>query len=176
MDTVIFILLAVLLLGSGAAMVWLKSPVYAAYALLATLLAGAGIIAWLHAYFIGLALLLSLVAGAALLLMAALPWLKHSSLGEGRPDEDRSFWAGIVAVLFFVITYRVVATSPWGVEDRSRISIGDSLQGVEALRALGATILAELALPLLLGGVMVGVAFACAFALTGQEPSKGTER
>lgn len=167
MEPILFFGLAALLLGSAAAMVWLKHPLHAATALVGTLLAGTGLVAWLRAEFLAVALLLALAGGAALLLLVAMPILKRlGPLGESRPDEDRSFWAGIVTVLFVVITYRVLATASWGLEDRSRMALSDAQRGLEAVRLLGAALSGEYALALLMAAGLVGVTVAAAFALS----------
>ncbi len=170
METLTFYVLAILLLAAGAAMVWLKHPRHAAYALVAAMVAGAGMVAWLHAEFLALALLLTLAGGAALLLMMGLPLLSRlGPLAASRPDEDRSFWAGIVAVLFFVITYRVLATTSWGTTDRSVRALGDAQRGLNAIRALGEALSGEYALALIGGLFLVGVAIAVSVALNQPE-------
>ncbi len=170
MEPLLFYGLAVLLLASGAAVVWLKNPVHAAYALIAAMLASAGLLAWLHAEFLALAVLLALAGGTSLLLMVGLPLLKRlGSLAESRPDEDRSFWGGIVAVIFFVITYRVLATTPWGLEDRSRVALTDVQRGLAAVRTLGEALRGEYALAMIAAALVVGVAVAVALALIPRE-------
>ncbi len=169
MASLLFYVLAALLLASGAAMVWVKNPWHAAYALVAAAVTGSALIAWLHAEFLALALVLALAGGFALLLMVGLPVLsQRHPLTQSRPDEDRSFWAGIVAVLFFVITYRVLATTPWGAEDFSRMA--DAPRGLEAIRTLGETLRHEYALALIAGVFLIGVALAVASALSQPEP------
>jgi NADH:ubiquinone oxidoreductase subunit 6 (subunit J) len=170
MQTPTFYVLAILLLASGAAMVWFKNPRHAAYALVAAMVAGAGMVAWLQAEFLALAMMLALAGGIALLLMMGLPLLSRlGPLAASRPDEDRSFWAGIVAVLFFVITYRVLATTPWGTEDRSQRALTDAQHGLEAIRLLGESLSGEVALALIGGIFLVGVAIAVSVALNQPE-------
>lgn len=170
MATLTFFVLALLLLATAAATVWLRNPLHAAYALIAALVAGAGMVAWLHAEFLALALLLGLAGGVALLLMTGLPLLgRVAPLQASRPDEDRSFWAGLIAVLFFVITYRVLATTTWGLEDRSQIALSEAQRGLEAIRSLGETLVNEHALALIGGILLVGVAVAVAAALNQPE-------
>jgi len=170
MASLTFYALAALLLAAAAASVWLKHPLHAAYALIAALLAGAGMVALLHAEFLALALLLGLAGGVALLFITGLPLLgRLAPLRESRPDEDRSFWAGLIAVLFFVITYRVLATTPWGLEDRSRIAMTDAQRGLEAIRLLGESLINEHALALIGGILLIGVAIAVAAALNQPE-------
>lgn len=170
MDAVIFYVLAALMLACGAAMVWLPKPTHAAYALLGAFVSAAGMVAWLKAEFLALALVLALAGGAAMLLMVALPLLNRlHPLQASGPDEDRSFWAGIVAVLFLVITYRVLATTPWGAEDHSRLALTDALRGLEAIRTLGEALRTEYALALMGGAFLVAVAIAVAFAMNAPE-------
>lgn len=171
MDALLFYALAALLLISSALMVWLRNPRHAAYALIGAMLVGTGVVAWLKAEFLALALLLALVGGSALLLMGALPLLaQEEALAESPPDEDRSFWAGIVAVLFFVITYRVLATTPWGAEDHSRLALSETERGLDGIRLLGEALRGEYALALLGGVLVVVVAFAVATTLFQREP------
>ncbi|MNR93025.1 NADH:ubiquinone oxidoreductase subunit J [compost metagenome] len=170
MDVVIFYMLAALMLAGGAAMVWLPKPSHAAYALIGVMVTAALMVAWLKAEFLALALMLALAGGVALLVMVGLPLLSRlGPLKASRPDEDRSFWAGIVAVLFLVITYRVLATTPWGAEDHSRLALTDAQRGLEAIRTLGETLRTEYALALMGGAFLVAVAIAVAFALNASE-------
>lgn len=170
MDAALFCLMAALLLGCGAAMVWLPKPQHAALAMAGAMVAGAGMMAWLKAEFMALAVLLALAGGAAMLMLVGLPLLgRRAPLAASRPDEDRSFWAGIVAVLFAVITYRVLATSPWGLEDRSVRALSDAQRGLEAVRTLGETLVSEYALALMGGVFLIGVAIAVAIAMTQPE-------
>lgn len=170
MTMLVFAALTLLVLAGAAAAVWLKSPRQAAYGLLLAILSGAGMVAWLHSEFLALALVLILGGGAAFFLLMGLPALERlAPLAQARPDEDRSFWAGIVAVLFFVITYRVLATAPWGTEDRSAFALTDAQRGLEAIRTLGATLSGEFVLALLMAAVLAGVAIAVAFALVPRE-------
>lgn len=170
MTMLVFAALTLLVLAGAAAAVWLKSPRHATYGLLLAILSVSGLVAWLRAEFLALALVLILGAGAAFFLLVGLPALeRHAPLAQAGPDEDRSFWAGIVGVLFFVITYRVLATAPWGAEDRSAFAVTDAQRGIEAVRTLGATLGAEFVLALLLAAVLVGVAIAVAFAFVPRE-------
>lgn len=171
MDALVFYVLAALLLASSALMVWLRNPRHAAYALIGAMLVGTGVVAWLKAEFLALALLVTLVGSSALLLMVALPLLaRQDALTESPPDEDRSFWAGIVAVLFFVITYRVLATTPWGAEDHSRLAMSETERGIDAIRLLGEALRGEYALALLGGVLVVAMALAVASILIRKEP------
>lgn len=170
METVIFYALATVMLACGAAMVWLPQPRHAAMALIGVLASTAGMVAWLKAEFMALALLLTLAGSAALLLMVGLALLNRlGPLTASRPDEDRSFWAGIVAVLALVITYRVLATTPWGLEDRSAIALTEAQHGLAAIRTFGETLVSEYALALVAGLLLVGVAIASALAMTTPE-------
>lgn len=170
MAMIAFILLAALLIAFSAGTVWLSNPRHAAYSLIGALVTGAGLAAWLGAEFLALAILLGLAGGTALLYLAGLPLLERlGTLAKGRPDEDRSFWAGIVSVLFFVITYRILATAPWGTEDRSTLALTEAQRGLAALSTLGQTMRNEYALALTAGAVLVGVAVAVAVALGQRE-------
>ena len=170
MESLPFYVLGTLLLAAGSGVIWLKHPIHAAYALLATMLVGTALIAWLHAEFLALALLLTLVASTALILTVGLPWLASQGvLTQTRPDEDRSFWAGIVALLFFVITYRVLATTSWGAEDHSGRVLTEAQRGLGAMSVLGETLRSEAVLPLIAGALLVGATLATAAALLAPE-------
>lgn len=170
MATLSFYALALFLLATAAACVWLRNPLHAAYALIGSLLAGTGLVAWLHAEFLALALLVTLVAGSALLWMVGLPLLNRlSPLRSTQPDDDRSFWAGLASVLFFVVTYRVLATTSWGLEDHSKIVLPDAARGLEAIRSLGATLVNDHALALAGGLLLIATSLAVAAALNPRE-------
>ena len=170
MEAAIFFVLAALMLGCGAAMVWLPKPQHAATAMIGAMLAGAGLLAWLKAEFMALAVLLALAGGTAMLMMMGLPLLSRlSPLAASRPDEDRSFWAGIVAVLFAGITYRVLATAPWGLENHSIQALTEAQRGLGAVRTLGETLVSGYALALMGGVFLIGVAIAVAIAMTQPE-------
>ncbi|MNT94355.1 hypothetical protein D3C72_2360220 [compost metagenome] len=68
-----------------------------------------------------------------------------------------------------MITYRVLATTPWGAEDRSQLALSEALRGLGAVRALGETLIGEYSLALIGGLVLVGVAIATAVAMTQAE-------
>lgn len=170
MDAIVFYSLAAIMLACGAAMVWFSKPLHAAIALIGVLVSTAGMVAWLKAEFMALALLITLAGSAALLLMVAFPLLgRLGKLTASRPDEDRSFWAGIVAVLALVITYRLLATTPWGLEDHAQIALSEAQHGLAAIRTFGETLVAEYALALMAGLLLVGVAIASALAMTPSE-------
>lgn len=61
-----------------------------------------------------IALALAFLGGLALVFLS-----RSDEVGEA-PHENRSYFAGLVSVLFFVIGYRVIAGSAWGTQDYSK--------------------------------------------------------
>lgn len=116
-----FYVVAVALLGSAAGVVWLKNTVHSAFLLVLTFGAVAVVYIMLNADFLAMAQLLVYVGAIIIMLLFALMLTQRKeTVALGGPSENRNFVGGLVALLLFVVYFRVITASPWGNQDHSK--------------------------------------------------------
>lgn len=119
MNPLAFYAIAALTIAAAVGATFLKNTMHAAMALLGTLVGIALLFFVMKAGLLAAAQLIVMAGGVAGLLHLA--YWRTAEAGAPPPSEERRYWAGLVSVLAFVLFFRVIASSDWGIQDFSKL-------------------------------------------------------
>lgn len=175
---VVFYVVAIALLASAFGVIWIKNTVHAAFSLVAAFGAVAALYLLLNADFVAMAQLL-VYAGAVviMLLFALMLTQRRETVYLSGPAENRSFLAGLVAILLFVAFVRVLAMSPWGSGGPSRSVLGPLLaQAGGTTPIIGREFFSTFLLPFEVASVLLLMALVAAIVLARRDDAEAPER
>jgi NADH-quinone oxidoreductase subunit J len=118
LETLAFLVLAAILIGSALAVVFLRKIIHAALSLVASFAAVAGLYILLNAEFLA-AVQVLIYAGAVIVLMLfAIMLTQGSQTPQSNPGNRQAGMAGIVALVLLGVMSWVLFQTPWQVAEQ----------------------------------------------------------
>ncbi|MBI6545793.1 MAG: NADH-quinone oxidoreductase subunit J [Cyanobacteria bacterium NC_groundwater_1444_Ag_S-0.65um_54_12] len=137
-NQLVFYLVAAIILVAASGVIFLKNTVHSTFMLVLAFLGVAVVYLMLNADFLAMAQVL-IYAGAIviMLLFALMLTQRRETIMLGGPDEGRSFVGGLVALLLFVIYFRIIASSPWANQNLTQSTLAAVVKDPQTQAIIG---------------------------------------